>query len=175
MSRAQWTRAFLWISVLTWGIGLGAKIFDLLVVAGAWTASPPASFSLYPYGHSFPINPGDFFQPLSALILIGSLGALLCGWKTPIHYRFWLWLSVLAFVIIWIFTPTVFWPLISTIYAVANGKITKTDAESIALAHRWIVVDSLRVVVIAIGFISSIQSISMPYVRTPSTNSSHLP
>lgn len=40
--------AFLWVSVTAWGIGLGAKLFDLLVVAGSWGASPPESFSRLP-------------------------------------------------------------------------------------------------------------------------------
>jgi hypothetical protein len=33
-------RFFLWVSVLTWGVLLGAKLFDLRVVAGAWSARP---------------------------------------------------------------------------------------------------------------------------------------
>jgi hypothetical protein len=31
-SRERLTRAFLWLSVIGWGIGLGAKLFDLLVL-----------------------------------------------------------------------------------------------------------------------------------------------
>src|SRR4029453_18007654 len=56
--RMRVMRFFLWASVLGWGIGLGAKLFDLIVVAGAWSASLPASFALLPYGPRFPINPG---------------------------------------------------------------------------------------------------------------------
>jgi hypothetical protein len=50
MSRAQLTRGFLWFSVLGWGIGLGVTLFDLIVVAGAWGASPPSSLALMLYG-----------------------------------------------------------------------------------------------------------------------------
>jgi len=32
-------RLFLWVAIFGWAIGLGAKLFDLVVVAGAWTAS----------------------------------------------------------------------------------------------------------------------------------------
>ena len=46
MSRAQLTRGFLWFSVLGWGIGLGAKLFDLIVVARAWGDAPPTSLTL---------------------------------------------------------------------------------------------------------------------------------
>ena len=82
MSRTQLTRGFLWVSILGWGIGLGAKLFDLLVVARAWGAAPPASLALMPYGSRYPMDPGDFFQPLSALMVVGILGALISGWKT---------------------------------------------------------------------------------------------
>src|SRR5207248_5741047 len=95
--RLRLMRIFLWISVIGWGIGLGAKLFDLLVVAGAWSAAPPASFALLPYGPRFPIDPGHFFQPLSAVMAIGILGALISGWRTPGQLRFWMWLGFIMF------------------------------------------------------------------------------
>jgi hypothetical protein len=165
MSREKLTRAFLWIAVLGWGIGLGAKLFDLLVVAGAWSAAPPASFSLLPYGHRFPVNPGNFFQPLSAVMAVGVVGALISGWKTRPGYRVWLLAPVIAFLVIWIFTPTVFWPMINELYGAATGTIPRSDAEMVALARKWIVWDWLRVVVIATGFVASIRAISVPYPR----------
>src|SRR5258708_8174763 len=90
MSREQLTRGFLWVSVLGWGIGLGAKLFDLIVVARAWGAAPPASLALMPYGPHYQLNPGDFFQPLSALMVVGFLGALINAPKPPLqhHVRF---------------------------------------------------------------------------------------
>ena len=78
-------RFFLWVSVLAWGVVLGAKLFDLRVVAGAWSAAPPESLSLLPYGPRFPVNPGQFFAPISATILLAALGALIAGWNTPIR------------------------------------------------------------------------------------------
>ena len=160
--RVRVMQFFLWMSVLGWGVGLGAKLFDLLVVAGAWSAAPPASFALLPYGSRFPINPGDFFQPLSAVMALGILGALISGWKTPVQLRFWLWLGVITFLIIWAITPTIFWPMISQLYGIAKGKIAATDAESIQLAQRWIIWDWFRVALIATGFIASVQAISFP-------------
>src|SRR5207248_9635434 len=91
--RLRLMRIFLWISVLGWGIGLGAKLFDLLVVAGAWSAAPPASFALLPYGPHFPINPGDFLQPLSGVMVLGILGELISGLKALLVLRVWLWLA----------------------------------------------------------------------------------
>jgi hypothetical protein len=165
MLRERLTRIFLWISALSWGVGAGAKLFDLLVLAGAWGASPPASLALYPYGHSWPYNPGTFFQPLSAVLLVASLGALICGWQTRWKYRIWLWSPVIAFILIWITTPTVFWPMINEIYGIAHGKIVRSDLEVTELVHRWIIADWLRVAVIAVGFVSSVRAISTPYTH----------
>jgi hypothetical protein len=160
---------FLWIAVLGWGIGLGAKLFDLLVVAGAWSAAPPASLALLPYGPRFPMNPGDFFQPLSVAMVVGILGALISGWKTPFEYRVWLWLPVIMFLIVWILTPTVFWPMIHELYGAASGKIVRSDAELIHLARRWIIWDWLRVALIAVGFVSSVRAISLLNVAKSSS------
>ena len=153
-------RIFLWIAIVGWAVGLGAKLFDLVVVGGAWAASPPASFALLPYGKRYPIDPGDFFIPLSALIAVGSIGSLISGWRSTV--RVWLWIGVIAFLIIWALTPTVFWPMIHQLYGTAIGRITATDAESVQLSHRWFVWDWLRVALIAVGFVASVRAISLP-------------
>jgi len=53
-----------------------AKLYDLIVVAGAWSASPPESLSLMPYGARFPVGPSQFFAPTSGATLVGAIGAL---------------------------------------------------------------------------------------------------
>jgi len=166
MSQAQLTRGFLWFSVVGWSIGLGAKLFDLIVVAGAWGAAPPASLALMPYGPRYPMNPGDFFQPLSVLMVVGILGALISGWKTRLEYRIWLWLPVITFLIIWILTPTVFWPMIRELYVASSVKNERSDAELIGLVRRWMIWDWLRVTLIATGFVSSVRAISIPFPRS---------
>lgn len=163
MSREKLTRAFLWVSVLAWGVGLGAKLFDLLVLASAWGAKPPSSLALYPYGPNWPVNPGVFFQPLSGLLLVVSSGALIAGWKTGRSYRIWLALPVIALAIIWIITPTLFWPMINTLYAVWRGRLAMSEAEQVQLVHRWMIADSFRVIAIATGFVSATRSLSVPY------------
>jgi hypothetical protein len=155
-------RTFLWISVLSWAVALGAKLFDLIVVAGAWSAAPPASLALLPYGPRFPVNPGDFFLPLSILILIGVVGALITGWKAPLRLRVWVWLPAVIFVIIWAATPAIFWPMNHDLYYGSIGKVVITDAELAQLARRWVAYDWVRVGLIAVGFISSIRAISIP-------------
>lgn len=161
--RRKLTRVFLWCSVTLWGIALGAKLFDLLVLAGAWGANVPASLAFYPYGKNWPVDPGNFFQPLSALLLIAIVGALWSGWTADRGYRRWLWLSVAAFVLIWLATPTLFWPLINNIYQVARHRVTVPDSEVSSMVHRWFLYDSIRILVIAAGFFSAVRAISIPY------------
>jgi len=126
--RLRLLRTFLWFSVLGSGIGLGAKLFDLLVLAGAWGATPPSSLALMPHGERFPMNPGHFFQPLHALMIVGFVGALISGWKTPFEYRIWLWVPVIMLLVISILTPTVFWPMIRDLYGAGSGAIAISNA-----------------------------------------------
>ena len=156
--RVRSLQVFLWVSVVSWGIGLGAKLFDLLVVAAAWGASPPESLSLMPYGRLYSMNPGDFFQPLSLLLLVGAVGALVAGWPAGRAGRGWLIVPVLMFAVIWILTPTVFWPIINDLWAVHRGKLSLSQAELGALVHRWFVWDWLRTALIAAGFLASLQA-----------------
>src|SRR6201999_3156686 len=91
--RFQVHRAFLWIAVLAWGVGVGGKLYDLLVLAGAWNAAPPKSLVFLPYGPNFPVGPGQFFLVVSPTILIASVCALVTGRNAA--YRLWLWCSAL--------------------------------------------------------------------------------
>lgn len=129
-------------------------------------ADAPASLIFHPYGKNWPIDRGEFFQPLSALLLVGIVGALWSGWKTERNYRRWLWMSVGAFVLIWLATPTLFWPLINTIYQVAHHRAAFSDTQTAALIKRWFLLDSIRVAVIATGFISAVRAISIPYAES---------
>src|SRR5437868_392099 len=56
------------------------------------------------------------------------------------------WLPVLMFVLMWIFTPAVFWPMIRELYGVGRGRIVESDAQVIRLVRRWMIFDWLRVV-----------------------------
>ena len=151
------TRLFCWLLVSSWAVTLGAKIFDLVVLGNAWGASPPSSFDLLPYGKAFPVDPGNFFQPLSILILLCAIGALAVGWKS--QARAFLLVSLASFVVIWIFTPTVFWPMITELWEIHRGRLLKSEAESVALVHRWFIWDSGRIAFIAVGFIYSIRAL----------------
>ena len=163
--RERLTRFFLWISVLAWGVLLGAKLFDLRVLVGAWSASPPQSLSMLPYGPRYPVDTGEFFIPSSAALLLAAFGALISGWKTPWKYRVWLAQSAAMILATLIFTVSAFWPRNAALWAVAKGAPTAMkDPDAIALMVReWVRYDWLRVAMATVGFVSSVRAISIPF------------
>src|SRR5438132_7450592 len=155
MTRVRLLRIFLWISVLAWGIGAGAKLYDLIVVAGAWSANPPESLLLMPYGARFPVIPGQFFLPTSGATLVGAVGALICGWRTPASYRAWLWSSAILILGLWVFTIIAFWPSNHTLFAATSAPPLSSvaHAEPVKRAHEWITFDWCRVALMVRGFV----------------------
>src|SRR5205823_14102065 len=107
-----------------------------------------------------PFNPGDFFQPLSALLVIGTLGALISGWSTSRQYRAWLWASLVALLVIWLATPTLFWPMIRDLYGASTGSRPLTEAAAQSLVGQWIAYDWIRAAFIAVGFACAVRAIS---------------
>jgi hypothetical protein len=167
--RQTWTRGFLWISVVAWGSLLGAKLFDLQVLVGAWSASPPESLNLLPYGPRYPVDTGEFFIPSSAALLISTLGALVAGWRTPNNYRVLLATSLFAILGTLILTVTVFWPLNAALWAVAQGSpnaVQEHDA-ILQMVRDWVALDWVRIGIGTVGFVASIRAISVPYPLTP--------
>jgi hypothetical protein len=158
--RHRWLLFFLWLTVGAWGIGLGAKLFELTVLIPAWAANPPQSLNLLPYGPRWPNNPGDFFQPLSAALVLATVGTLVAGWKTRPPYNALLWLSLGALILIWASTPTLFWPMIRDLYWASTGKQPLDSQAAAALTHQWIFYDWIRTALIAVGFVASLLAVS---------------
>ncbi len=166
VARTRSLNFFLWISILAMGIMLGGKLFELLILISAWAADPPTSFSLLPYGPRWPFDPGAFFQPLVLLSIIGTVGTLVSGRKAPRRYKLWLWIPLIAVLMIVVSTVTIFWPIIRALYGASTGSTPLSESEAINLANKWIVYDCGRAALAAIGFISSIKAIS----TTPRSN-----
>ena len=163
--RARTTRLFLWVVVLASGPLLGAKIFDLLVLVGAWSADPPSSLRLLPYGEAWPVDTGEFFIPGSAATLLASLGASIAGWTTPWRYRAALILPALIILLTLALTVTVFWPLNSALWhASIHSPGAEQDPQKIAeMAREWVRLDWVRVTLGATTFIVAVHVLSRPY------------
>lgn len=165
MRRETITKAFLTLAVLVGGPLVGAKLFDLLVLAGAWSADPPQSLAMMPYGKHWPVDTGAFFIPFSALMLIASFGALIAGWKTPWRYRWLLCIPSIGILALLILTVMAFWPMNAALWyhGVGSPRDTITDAESIAMAQRWVRLDWLRVTGATAAFASALRALTLPW------------
>ncbi len=142
---------FLWLAVIIACTGMGAKIFDLGVLATAWGASPPESLKLMPYGPQYPIDPGDLFIPISLLLLISYLGTLIAGWRSDFKFKALLVIPVIMIIILAVITPTVFWPMIRELYGAGRGTIERSQADLIYLVRKWWILDILRTLLIVIS------------------------
>ncbi len=167
--RARFTRIFLWVSVVAWGLLVGGKLFDLRVLVGAWSASPPESLSLLPYSPNYPVDTGDYFLPSSVALLVCSFGALIAGWNTPPKFRALLAIPPVMLLVTLVFTVLWFWPANAALWAVAKGSANaiRDPAEVAALVRQWVAYDWLRVGVGLVGFVCSIRAISISFPHPP--------
>jgi hypothetical protein len=166
------TRGLLWVSVIAWGILVGGKLFDHVVLVGAWSANPPESLSLLPYGDRFPVDTGDYFFPSSVALLLCSLGLFFSGWRTPWRYRFSLFLPPLMLLVILVFTIRWFWPANADLWHVAQGAPdAMQDPNEIAtMVRQWVVFDRVRIVAGLVAFLLCVWAISVPFPASRSRN-----
>jgi len=165
MASERAARAFLWLAVLAGGPLLGAKLFDLLVLAGAWSANPPQSLAMMPYGKAWPVDTGAFFIPFSAAMLVAGSGALAAGWKTPWRYRWLLCLPSVGILSLLILTVAAFWPMNAALFYHGAGspKDSITDAQSIAMARLWVQLDWVRVAGATAAFVAALRALTLPW------------
>ena len=167
--RVRVARMFLWVSVVAWGLLVGGKLFDLRVLVGAWSASPPESLNLLPYGPRFPVDTGEYFFPSSVALLVCSFGGLIAGWNTPPRFRALVAVPPVMLLVTLVFTVLWFWPANAALWAVARGapNAIGDPAEIAELVRRWVTYDWLRVAVGLVGFVCSIRAISVPFPAPP--------
>lgn len=163
--REHITKAFLWLAVLVGGPLLGAKLFDLIVLAGAWSAHPPHSLAMMPYGKAWPVDTGVFFIPFSAAMLIAAFGALAAGWTTPWRYRWLLCVPSLGILALLVLTVIAFWPMNAALWyhGIASPRDTMSDAESVAMARQWVELDWVRVAGAAAAFVAALRALTLPW------------
>lgn len=163
--QARMTRGLLWVAVVAWGVLLGGKLFDHVVLVGAWSADPPASLSLLPYGERYPVDTGDYFFPSSVALLLCSLGLFVSGWRTPWRYRFSLVLPPLMLLVILVFTVRWFWPANAELWRVAQGApdALRDPSEIAAVVRQWVAFDRVRIVAGLVAFLLSVRAISVPF------------
>lgn len=141
------------------------KLFDHVVLVGAWSADPPASLSLLPYGERFPVDTGDYFFPSSVALLFSSLGLFVSAWRTPLAYRLSAFLPPLMLLVILVFTIWWFWPANAALWKVAQAApdAMQDPVEIAGIVHQWVVFDRIRVGAGLAAFLLCIRAISVPF------------
>jgi hypothetical protein len=165
MTREGATRAFLGLAAFVGGPLVGAKLFDLIVLAGAWSAHPPQSLAMMPYGKAWPVDTGVFFIPFSAIMLVAGFGALIAGWKTPWRYRWLLCVPSIGILILLVLTVVSFWPMNAMLWyhGIGSPKDTITDGQSVAMAQRWVQLDWVRVAGATAAFGSALRALTLAW------------
>jgi hypothetical protein len=165
LNRERTTRSFLLLAALVAGPLAGAILFDLMVLAGAWSADPPTSLSLLPYGERWPVDTGMFFGPFSALLLIAAFGALAAGWRTPWRYRWLLCVPSIGVLALLVLTVLVFWPMDLMLWwhAIGSPNDKLTDIEAAEMAKNWVRLDWVRFAGGVAGFIAALRALTMPW------------
>ena len=159
-TREKWLTPFLWISVIAWSVALGGKLFEFVVVMSSWAANPPESLTLMPYGPKYPFNPGDFFQPLGLVALVGCLGSLICGWYAPPRYKVLLWVPFAVLLLTALATPTMFWPIIRDLYRAGAGTAPLPEPALHALVSKWFWYDWIRTAAAVLAFACAVHALS---------------
>ncbi len=120
---------------------------------------------MMPYGKAWPVDTGLFFVPFSAGMLIAGFGALIAGWRTPWRYRWLLCLPSIGILLLLILTVVAFWPMNAALYyhGIGSTKDTITDAQSVAMAQRWVALDWLRVVGATAAFVAPLKALTLPW------------
>ncbi|MBB5714155.1 anthrone oxygenase family protein [Sphingomonas aerophila] len=118
-----------------------------------------------PYGKAWPVDTGLFFIPFSAAMLVAGFGALIAGWRTPWRYRWLLCLPSIGILLLLVLTVVAFWPMNAALYYHGTGspKDTITDAQSIAMAQRWVTLDWVRVVGASAAFVAPLRALTAPW------------
>jgi hypothetical protein len=165
MVRRRIGRGALWLAAFVGGPLLGAKLFDLLVLAGAWSAHPPQSLAMMPYGKAWPVDTGVFFIPFSAAMVVAAFAALVAGWRTPWRFRWLLCMPSIGILALLVLTVVAFWPMNAALYyhGIGSAKDTLTDAQSVAMTRRWIALDWVRVAGAAAAFASALWALGQPW------------
>lgn len=122
---------------------------------------------MMPYGKAWPVDTGVFFIPFSAGMLMAGFGALIAGWRTPWHYRWLLCVPSLGILLLLILTVGFFWPMNAALYyhGIGSPKDTITDAQAVAMAYRWVMLDWVRMAGAIAAFVAPLWALTTPFPK----------
>lgn len=125
--------------------------YNSVIDAKAWGANIPQSLETT-RAYFSTVNPGNFFRVLSPINQVIALVALILFWKSPNHIRLFLFISLLLFVLVDVFTFTYFYPRNNIMFI--NVPMASVKVLKIAWSQ-WSVMNWLRSLMLLAGVIFS--------------------
>lgn len=148
MMRNKITGWALFVFAALYGIYIGGGLFETVVIVPVWSVSAEA---MRAWG-SNPLSAIDgarFFMVMSPLTALLAVLTGVFGWNAPAPLRFWLRLSVVLYLLQ--FAVTIGW-FVPEQMAIKGPTMIKSlsDAEIMARAWRWIMLNYVRAVFVAV-------------------------
>lgn len=108
---------------------------------------------------------GLFFIPFSAAMLVAGFGALAAGWTTPWRYRRLLCVLSVGILVLVVLTVLAFWPMNAALcyHGMASPKDRISDAQSVAMAARWVQLAWVRGGGATAAFVAALRALTLPW------------
>lgn len=138
------------------GLVTGAGIYETVAAVPIWMASTKIAPLLASYPELVVHNERFFIvaTPLTALL---ALLSLIFGWKASPSMRFWLRLSTVIFLLVFVITAVYFVPEQLTLRA--NQPLP--EAEFASRASRWTMLNYLRAASLVVALFAALKALSL--------------
>lgn len=146
---------FLWISIIAWGLWVGALVYEMNTVIPLWSSNLPQSAIEWNSRPGFRFNPTPFYIPVALTTVFSSLIALLLGWRTGGRPP-WLLISSLSSAVTLAFTLLYFFEKNDVLFRGENAGLGGDEITSIANA--WIAGNWVRVGIMAVGYFAALRA-----------------
>lgn len=139
------------------GIYMGGGIFETLILTPLWANSPEIA-------RNWNISAAIFFLPVANLTTLLGLVTLIIGWNSPPPLRFWLRLSTILLLIMFVLTLVYFVPERA---ALVGQEATQnlSDAEILSRASLWIKLNYVRFTIAFVIYFAAFKALILSFCR----------
>ena len=156
------TRLLIFVFTAVLGIETGAGLFTTAAVFPVWAASPE-SVTGWVESNPFYIEEGDFFMFASPTLALLSIATLIAGWRLASPLRFWLRLSTIIFIVMFVWSVAYFIPVQDVMKGEAGTKLPKAELGSMLRNFVWLNYVRQLSLVVALG--AALHALGLSYRR----------
>jgi hypothetical protein len=154
--RNRATHWLLFALALVAGLQAGGVLFDTLVNDPVWSDSLTAARTW-----NEEIDTGRFYIAFTNGLLLLAVATLAVGWPTPPPVRWWLRGATILFIIAVASTMAYFLPELQDIRGSAAESIPDDELQD--RIDRWTLLDTLRELLIVVGFIATVRAVGLSH------------